>query len=392
MIGISGVAAGVGSTVLLVSYGVSFGQSDLNATLATAALSLVFGAVLYTVVLEIAAFLPWLPFVVAVIIPAAECFCLWLNSSLLIDPLEFAQITLSVRKPTFALRVCLPFLLFGFALGILRTRALNDVPLFENPSVRILFVIGACVTGCVFVICAILTQKQNLNFLLRPLMPFAAVILAWYYFAGIASSLLQSVMFFAGYLVFECATWVYFSDVTQRYRISPFIVFGFGRGALAAGTLISVFISSPFGLNILDRRGVVILIFAALLIAYVLIPQDSTIRDLTIVDGSGHGLDNRGGGAEDNDKKTTHIGWFKYKCNALATRYLLSQRETEVLFLLAKGRNAAYIQERLYISEGTARTHMRHIYKKLNIHTQQELINMVDSMQVDLPPSAPLLP
>jgi hypothetical protein len=138
MIGISGATAGIGSTVLLVSYGVSFGQSDLNATLATAVLSLVLGVVLYAVVLEITAFLPWIPFAIAVIIPAVECFCLWLNSSLLIDPLEFAQITLPIRKPTFALRVCLPFLLFGFALGIARMQALNDIPLFENLPVRIL--------------------------------------------------------------------------------------------------------------------------------------------------------------------------------------------------------------------------------------------------------------
>ena len=39
------------------------------------------------------------------------------------------------------------------------------------------------------------------------------------------------------------------------------------------------------------------------------------------------------------------------KCELVANRYLLSKKETEVLFLLAKGRNAAYIQEQLYISE-----------------------------------------
>ena len=47
----------------------------------------------------------------------------------------------------------------------------------------------------------------------------------------------------------------------------------------------------------------------------------------------------------------------------MANRYLLSKKETEVLFLLAKGRNAAYIQKQLYLPEGTARTHMCHICK-----------------------------
>ena len=72
-------------------------------------------------------------------------------------------------------------------------------------------------------------------------------------------------------------------------------------------------------------------------------------------------------------------GRFRAKCETVANTYLLSTRETEVMFFLAKGHNAAYIQEKLYISEGTAKTHIRHIYRKLDIHTQQELMRMVET-------------
>ncbi len=71
-------------------------------------------------------------------------------------------------------------------------------------------------------------------------------------------------------------------------------------------------------------------------------------------------------------------GRFRKQCEAIANRYLLSRRETEVMFLLAKGYNAALIQEKLYISKSTAKTHIDHIYRKLNIHTQQELIRMAE--------------
>ena len=70
--------------------------------------------------------------------------------------------------------------------------------------------------------------------------------------------------------------------------------------------------------------------------------------------------------------------WFKENCEVIANRYLLSRRETDVLFLLAKGYNSAAIQEKLYIAEGTAKTHIRHIYRKLDVHTQQELMRMVE--------------
>ena len=56
-------------------------------------------------------------------------------------------------------------------------------------------------------------------------------------------------------------------------------------------------------------------------------------------------------------------------------------RETEVMYLLAKGHNAAYIQDSLYISRSTAKTHINHVYRKLDIHSQQELINMVETCE-----------
>lgn len=70
-------------------------------------------------------------------------------------------------------------------------------------------------------------------------------------------------------------------------------------------------------------------------------------------------------------------GRFRTKCEIIANKYLLSRRETEVLFLLARGHNAAYIQKKLYITQSTAKTHIYHIYQKLGIHTQQELLAMV---------------
>ena len=72
---------------------------------------------------------------------------------------------------------------------------------------------------------------------------------------------------------------------------------------------------------------------------------------------------------------------FYEKCQIVANTYMLSAREQEVLFYLAKGYNAALIQEKLYISEGTAKTHMRHIYRKLDIHTQQDLMRVVEAAE-----------
>ncbi|MEG0504364.1 MAG: helix-turn-helix transcriptional regulator, partial [Raoultibacter sp.] len=51
-------------------------------------------------------------------------------------------------------------------------------------------------------------------------------------------------------------------------------------------------------------------------------------------------------------------------------RYGLSARETEVFELLAKGRNRVFISKALFISDNTTRTHMKNIYRKLDVHSQ----------------------
>ncbi|MEE0581831.1 MAG: helix-turn-helix transcriptional regulator, partial [Adlercreutzia sp.] len=64
-------------------------------------------------------------------------------------------------------------------------------------------------------------------------------------------------------------------------------------------------------------------------------------------------------------------------CQDLAVEYGLTPREAEILALVALGRSAKYISEELTVSYNTTRTHVRHIYEKLNIHSKQELIDLV---------------
>lgn len=66
-------------------------------------------------------------------------------------------------------------------------------------------------------------------------------------------------------------------------------------------------------------------------------------------------------------------------CQKVATAYSLTAREAEVLELLARGRNAQVIQDKLVVSYATAKSHVHNIYSKTNVHSQQELIDLVDA-------------
>lgn len=60
----------------------------------------------------------------------------------------------------------------------------------------------------------------------------------------------------------------------------------------------------------------------------------------------------------------------------------MSAREIEVFNLLAKGRGSAYIQEKLYISQHTVKTHTYHIYKKLGVDSREELLTLIEQTTI----------
>lgn len=65
-------------------------------------------------------------------------------------------------------------------------------------------------------------------------------------------------------------------------------------------------------------------------------------------------------------------------CYVLAERHGLSPREREVLALLARGRNAPSIARVLCISPDTAKSHIKNIYRKASVHSQQNLLDLLD--------------
>ena len=57
--------------------------------------------------------------------------------------------------------------------------------------------------------------------------------------------------------------------------------------------------------------------------------------------------------------------------------HLLTNRETEMLGLLAKGFRYKEIADKLFISAATVRTHIYNIYQKLHVQSRTDAINKV---------------
>lgn len=71
-------------------------------------------------------------------------------------------------------------------------------------------------------------------------------------------------------------------------------------------------------------------------------------------------------------------------CDDLARSHGLTKRETELLKLLAQGRDVAYIEKTLFLSRNTVKSYSKSLYAKLAVHSKQEVIDLVrESLPVE---------
>lgn len=144
--------------------------------------------------------------------------------------------------------------------------------------------------------------------------------------------------------------------------------------ALAVGTALGVVFSRQFLAQ--DETMVRIGGLTALLFVFCatnLVVKRERVRDILIVYAGKESLP--------VVTATAGRGTIEQACRLLAAEYVLSKRELDVLYLLARGYSLARVQEELFISEGTASTHRRHVYKKLDVRNKQQLIELVEMYQ-----------
>lgn len=70
---------------------------------------------------------------------------------------------------------------------------------------------------------------------------------------------------------------------------------------------------------------------------------------------------------------------IRAKAEKIAVARGLTKRETEVMMLLAEGRDLSFICNECYLSRNTVKSYTKSIYLKLEVHSKQELIDLVDN-------------
>ena len=78
-------------------------------------------------------------------------------------------------------------------------------------------------------------------------------------------------------------------------------------------------------------------------------------------------------GQDDTDKRSSIA-------KKLSSDFALTPREIDVALILAKGRSKERAAEELHLARETVKTHAANIYRKLAIHSQQELIDLIEGL------------
>lgn len=73
--------------------------------------------------------------------------------------------------------------------------------------------------------------------------------------------------------------------------------------------------------------------------------------------------------------------YWKLPCATLAAEHGLTSRETDILEQLTQGRDLAFMEEKFVLSRNTVKMHIKHVYTKLNVHSKQDVIDLVDAVR-----------
>lgn len=160
----------------------------------------------------------------------------------------------------------------------------------------------------------------------------------------------------------------------RNQSLTPVLVYGFFAGIVYAsslvGSVVGLFVGSGRGVGLAELSVVALVAVYALSVAMVAPHRGKAGRGRA---GSGEERSaSSGGDASD----AVSVG-----CAVAVERYGLSRREAEVLDLLARGRDVPYVAEELVISKNTVRTHTKSIFAKTGVHSRQELIDLVESIE-----------
>ncbi len=267
---------------------------------------------------------------------------------------------------------------FGVEMGLVFIFHLFGNPLVDVTTTAFLITIPVIVAGIILLVFHYLFEfglekfsKDYLSFTITlgfVFLPFVSDVIRIVCFMFLLTVVMMQIIMIATAII----ELIRFEEISPLWYMGEFAY-------LFGGTSIGLIFVWMCGFDTWGSWGLVACCFATILFAsfaQVLINRvtypaaymyEPTIEKVEMLEGAGH----LKGGA-----------FWKRKVAYIDRQYDLSPRQCEILELLAKGRDVAFIVDHFYISRSTAKTHIYNIYRKLGIHSRQELLDIIDAVEL----------
>ncbi|MDR1422957.1 MAG: helix-turn-helix transcriptional regulator [Coriobacteriales bacterium] len=213
-----------------------------------------------------------------------------------------------------------------------------------------------------------LCRKRNLTILpigIALLMTAGLV----FYFIFDSATLVITVPTTSGYSLFVAFFYCLLGFSVLRSKRAPFLVFALGNMANILGLVLGWLLGRLVELLLFPLASyiAIAIVYGVLLASFFLQPSKSNMFSEQ----------------DDTDKDRGHLlpSFIEEtsKMVAIAGReFSLSTREQEILLYLMRGRRLDTIAHEISLSVNTVKTHVEHLYRKIDVHSHEELIIRVE--------------
>ena len=235
---------------------------------------------------------------------------------------------------------------------------------------------GGPIGACAFLLWARFSKRRSYVVALQAVLCLIALVLVLAPF--------DALVFFMGIGYQVCGLLFYslvIDEFASRRRFAVlFIAFGYMLAHLAF--LGGLYVPGSFGVRSYEAfhqsTSLVVFLVYVVFMALFIVTQRSRKRELLEME---QALKRQKEQQEELKRAMVDASEEEYAavCASIGRGCGLTKRETEVLGLLARGRDVAFICEELYLARNTVKGYTKKIYAKLGVHSKQEIIDLVES-------------
>ncbi len=368
---------GFGTASIVIGWGELYGSLGARRASVTTAASALAAVVIYFLVTSIPPIsdqVRTLQCILTALLPALSGLLVWLsikNTPIIVHPALPTGMTRGFPIPW---RLAVGVGAYGSVFGLMR--GITDIPSSAETFVTVgrFAVLGSAAIAVLIGLGSLVSRRDlDIGFTYRPVLPLMIAGLLLLPLYGLEDGTFARVVLGTSFTYLDIFVWIVLSDLTFRIQKPATHIFGWGRALMST----SVFVGWFVGFGIADRIAIDSRLISGFSLASVLLLVISAVMVLNEKDVFGLWGSPEGSVSVADSEKP--LGQWKRRCISVSQSHGLSPREEEVLLLLAKGRSIPFIRDELGIAGGTVQAHVTHIYRKLDVHNRQQLIDVIES-------------